>query len=235
MARKSTLSEILEQVRAESRISTAVSQGQANENYIKQLIRRYYEQLYDEHNWAFKKILKSEARVTTNAGQRYYDFPANLDLERITGLFMQQGNQWLPVKKGIGPYEYSVHDSDNNNRADPILRWEIYSDTQFEIWPLPASAGTVWFTGTRRKTPLIANTDRCDLDDTLIALFVSSEILSGTGQKDAQVKLNAAQARLIQLKAMTSANVPDFNLSDDENTDPRNNLPKILVTANVTP
>lgn len=234
MARKTTFSELLEQVRAEARISTAVSQGQANENYIKQLIRRYYDQLYDEFDWPFKRILKSEARVTMLAGQRYYDYPPNLDLERITKMYVQQGNQWILVPRGIGPEQYNVHDSDGDSRGDPVLRWDIYSDTQFEAWPLPASTGTVWFDGTKRKTPLIANSDRCDLDDTLLVLFVASEILAATNQKDSQVKLNAAQARLIQLKGRMSSNRPDFSFSDDSCA-PSNYMPRILVTANVTP
>ena len=87
MARKTTFGELIEQVRAEARISTAVSQGQANENYLKQLIKRYYDHLYDEFDWPFKRILKSEARVTTLAGSRYYDYPPNLDLERIFKMY----------------------------------------------------------------------------------------------------------------------------------------------------
>jgi hypothetical protein len=233
MARKTTFSELIEQVRAEARISTAVSQGQANENYLKQLIKRYYDHLYDEYDWPFKRILKSEARVTILAGSRYYDYPPNLDLERIFKLYVQQGNQWIEVPRNIGPEQYNVHDSDNNSRADPVLRWDVYSDTQFEVWPLPASAGTVWFDGIKRKTPLIANTDRCDLDDTMLVLFVASEVLAATNQKDSQIKLNAAQARLIQLKGKMSANRPDFSFSDDGYTE-QAKMPRILVTANVT-
>lgn len=236
MARKTTFSELIEMVRAEARISTAVSQGQANETYIKQLIKRYYEQLYDEYDWPFKKILKGEAKITIQAGSRYYDYPANLDLERILRLHVLEGNQWRPLIKGIGPEQYNTYNSDDNDaRADPIKRWEIYSDTQFEVWPLPASAGQVWFEGIKRKTPLISGSDRCDIDDTLIALFVSAEILAATNQKDAQVKLNAAQGRLVQLKSKMAANVPDFSFSDDSASEAYTGRPEILVTTTTTP
>lgn len=236
MARKTTFSELIEMVRAEARISTAVSQGQANEVYIKQLIKRYYEQLYDEYDWPFKKIPKGSARITIQAGSRYYDYPAFLDLERIIAVHTLEGSQWRRLTKGIGPEQYNTYNSDDNDaRADPIKRWEIYSDTQFEVWPLPASAGQVWFEGIRKKTPLVSPSDRCDIDDTLVVLFVASEILAATNQKDAQIKLNAAQGRLVQLKSKMAANVPDFSFSDESASEAAAGRPEILVTTTTTP
>ena len=230
MARGDTLGELVEMLRAECRITTSVAQGQANENYLKQLIRRYYEQLYDDYDWPFMRILKANARKTMAAGSRYYDFPTTINVERIERLWYLDGSVWVPLKRGIGPEQYSVHDSDGDERADPVLRWEIYSDSQFEVWPLPSSTGTVWVDGIKKKNELTGDSDTCDLDGNMIILFAAAEVLSATNQKDAQAKLQAAQGRRDQLRGRLAASEDDFVMGGETGGDPRRS-PEVRVVA----
>ena len=230
MARGDTLGELVERLRAECRITTSVAQGQANENYLKQLIRRYYEQLYDDYDWPFARIQKSVARKTIAAGSRYYDFATTIDVERIERLYYLDGSQWRKMSRGINPFDYSVHDSDGNERADPILKWDIYTASQFEVWPLPASAGTVWVDGIKKKNALTANEDTCDLDGNMIVLFAAAEVLAATNQKDSQTKLQAAQGRRDQLRGKLAGSEDDFVMGGETDNQTRR-PPEVSVVA----
>lgn len=205
MARNNTLNELVEMVRDECKLSTNSSRGTDHRNYIVRLIRRYYEQLYDEHDWAFLKITREDAGKDIEAGQRYYDFPAELNLERAHTLWMKWGEQWIPLEYGITPADYSAQDSDADERSDPAMKWQVYGENQFEIWPLPASdiAGGLRFEGIKKMTQLIDNEHRCDIDGMLVSLFVAAEILGGN--KDTETasskKQAAAQDRFLAMKA----------------------------------
>ena len=203
MARLNTLDELVEMVLDNCRLSTNASRGVEHRNYVKRLIRDYYETLYSEHDWPFIRIKKENAGKDIAAGQRYYDFPATLDLERAYELWVKWGTGWIPLAYGIGPAEYSAYDSDADARSDPPIRWQIYQEGQFEIWPLPASNTTngLRFEGYKKMTLLSAGSDRCDLDGILVAKFVAAEILAGNKAADAPAKLASAQERLATLKA----------------------------------
>lgn len=201
MARGKTLLQLTEAVRSECRRSTSASRGIDELGYLHQVIRRHYEAFYDDYDWPHLKVVRDK---TIAAGQRYYDFPTDLDFERIKEARYYWGNIWTPVEFGIDDDQYSSWDSDNDERTDPVERWDIIdagSGEQVEVWPLPASAGTLRFRGIRAKTELVDNADVCDIDDQLVVLAASAEILGGAGQKDADAKLGALQRRLTTLRA----------------------------------
>lgn len=204
--RNNTLENLRVMVRAEARISTSYSRtANSNEEYIDQLIKRYYEQLWTEVDWPFARIHKENAGKPLMAGERYYDFPTTLDLERTISLWRKNGNVWGELVQGILPSDYTAMDSDANTRSDPVLKWDVYDGNQFEVWPMPASnTYEVRFDGYRRLSPLVSDQSRCELDDILVALFCAAEVLAGTGQKDAQLKLTMANERLTQLKSRLS-------------------------------
>lgn len=202
MSRNVTLNELTRQVRAECRLSTGASRGLDDLENIQQLIKRVQETLYDDYDWPFMRIDKTSATKVLSAGQRYYDVPVTMNIERAFSVWHNQGaNVWMELPQGISMAEYSQQDSDNNNRADPALKWDILNETQIEIWPLPASdGGLIRFDGLKKLTPMVTVEDRCDLDDKLIVLFVSAEILAGTKQADAQLKLELANRRLAKMQ-----------------------------------
>lgn len=198
MARNKTLLQLTEEVRAETRRSTSASRGIDDLDHIRQVIRRIYEQFYDDYDWPHTKVMRD---ITIAAGSRYYDFPTDVDYERVRTVKYDYGTIWTDVEYGITDDEYSAFDTE---RTDPILKWDIIdagSGEQIEVWPLPASAGTLRIRGIRNKTELVSNSDICDLDSTLIVMFAAAEILASAGQKDATLKLQAGQKRLNSLRA----------------------------------
>lgn len=73
--------------------------------------------------------------------------------------------------------------------------------TAYEIWPLPASVATIRMTGQRLLSPLVLDTDTADLDDQMLVLFCAADWLSRKKQADAQLKLQAAQARMTYIRS----------------------------------
>lgn len=199
--RNVTLNELVEQVRAECRLSTNQSRGLDDISNIVQMIKRIQETLYDEFDWPFMRIDKTEATKTLSAGQRYYDFPVNMNMERAFSLWTNSTSVWTELPQGISLADYSQINSDDNMRADPPLKWDIINETQYEIWPLPASNGSqVRFDGMKKLTVLVDMEARADLDDKMIVLYVAAEILAANKQPDAQVKLEHAQRRKATLQ-----------------------------------
>jgi hypothetical protein len=199
--RNVTLNELTEQVRAEARLSTNTSRGLDDLSNIQQKIRRVQEELYDEFDWPFMRIDKTEATKTLAAGQRYYDFPTNMNIERAFELWTNTTSVWGKMDQGISLADYSAQDSDEDERSDPALKWDIISETQFEVWPIPASnGGLVRFDGIKKLTPMVDTNDRADLDDRMIVLFVAAEILAANKQPDAQLILEKAQKRQLKMQ-----------------------------------
>ena len=212
MARNTTRSRLIEMLRAEIRSSSNTSRGLDNLPCLQQLLSRYNETITDEFDWPYMNIAKSEARVTLAAGQRYYDFPVKLSDENIEKVWYKETNdtQWVELCFGIGPAEYSEHDSDEDDRSDVVTKWDFITDTngnfQFEIWPIPASNnGTVWFEGRKKPNDLTQDTDRADHDDHLIVLRAASEVLRAKNKKDSDSKAALAGDRFDRLKSSLSS------------------------------
>ena len=126
MLRK-TLTEIVEVVRLEARLSTNTSRGIDHGDHIRQLIRTAHEALAEEFDWPHLRLRRGDSFKTLAAGQRYYDFPTNLNVQKIEAAWVQWGAQWSPLHYGITPQHYSALDSDSDARSDPVQVWEWYS------------------------------------------------------------------------------------------------------------
>lgn len=205
MARGTTLGELVDMLRAEIGDSTNPALGTDQLPAYQQKLRRWQEALYLDNNW---QHMFSRSDKVVEAGQRYVDIPAGIDMERLTKAQVRWNDYWVDIRHGITGDDYSVYDSDANERMDPIQRWQILDvsgDLQFEVWPLPATEATIRFEGYRRLSPLIANDDTADLDDNLIVLFAAAEILARQGAKEADAVQNAANAHLSALKRRGNA------------------------------
>lgn len=203
---RNTLGNIVSMLRAETGSSSASSQGNDYLLYLQTLIKGQNEQLLESHDWAFMRVSNEDATKVLQAGERYYDFPVAMSLHGTIDAEVYYNNIWLPLEYGIGPPEYSAFNSDIGVRAEPPLKWRIRSERQFEIWPIPDSDQTfsVRFSGVRLPTPVTGNDSPVDFDDWCIVWFCAAEILAKRDQKDADLKLAKAQARLTSLKAMYS-------------------------------
>lgn len=205
MALRTTFGQIVEMVRDECGMSSASSRGQDNLAYVQRLVKRHYETLGDEFDWTFLRVDNDDATKDLQAGERYYDFPVVMDQRNTIECWTFYGNVWVPLDYGITMQNYTSMNPETNQRGDPQTNWRIKSDRQFEVWPLPAAnTNKVRFTGKKKQEALTGDTSRADMDDQLIVLSVSAEILSKKGGKDAEVKIAALTQRRISMRALYS-------------------------------
>lgn len=226
MARNKTLLKLMNDLRAEARLSLEPGHNvQARDSHLN-LIQREQERLWEDFAWPHLRVQRF---IPLQSGQRYYDTDAALKedgtapaqqipIERIEYIHVKSDGRWLPLYPGIDAGFYAVHDSAEDERAWPARRWKISEDEDLEIWPIPDTNATaddqegyLRITGIRALRPLVDDADRADLDDRLLTLYCAGAILAGQGAKDAQIKLEAAQRHYGRLKGgLTKA--PDFNL-----------------------
>lgn len=158
---------------------------------LKLTLRREQERLYEDFNWPFLRI---RVDVPLAAGQRYYDVPDELDLERIEKIEYYWGTRWQDLTRGIGQEQFTIYNSDEDVRVEPAYRWDVLdtgSGPQIEIWPVPpVDDRLVRFTGIRKLTDLVSDSDKADLDDRMLVLFAASEFISD-GNKAAEKRAKA--------------------------------------------
>jgi len=205
MARGTTLQQLVEMVRDECALSSSSSRGIDHLAYIKRLLKRHYEELCDSFDWTFLRVDNDDAEKVLQAGERFYDFPVKMDMKTTVDCWHFYGNVWVKLDYGIGPMEYTAMNPDTNQRAVPLLKWRASGDNQFEVWPEAASnTDKVRFTGKRKPNPLVSDSDACDMDDILLVLSVSSEILGKQGSKDAPIKADAMSKRMGVMRRLYS-------------------------------
>lgn len=204
MARGTTLVKLLDDLRAEARLSLNPAHN-ANDRLpqIKRL-QRLQNWLWEDFTWPHLRV---ERQIPVQTGQRYYDTPEEIAIENIEKIEVFDGGVWCPVCPGIDAEQYTAWNSDLNERAWPVRRWKIHDGDDIEIWPIadqnadPATRdGFLKFTGIRNLRPLVEDGDKADLDDQLIVLYAAAEILAATGAKDAKLKQDRADARYAKLR-----------------------------------
>lgn len=206
MALGKTLNELVEAVRAECKLSSNTSRGIDHRDHLVQLVRRHYNALAEGYEWEHLRLKKTDdanSRVDLAAGQRQYNFPANVNVQKIERAWVLHGGVWHPLDYGIDFDNYTALDPEQDQRTDPPTHWEFYGADQFEVWPLPSSDHAVaapyqvGFDGMRAHTQLVSNSDRADIDDILITLAVAAEHYAGIEKKAmAEMKLGAFNDRL---------------------------------------
>lgn len=194
MARGTTLGELIDGTKTAARYDPNPALSVNFLPLIKQTLKHTQERLYEEFDWPFLRIRRDKVMA---AGQRYYDIPTDMNLERIQKVDIRYGDRWLPVERGITLENYNIYDSDADLRVDPVLRWDVM-DTgdgeQIEVWPIPITDGAnLRFTGIRKLKSLVATADQADLDDQLIILYAAAELLGGAKNPIAQAKLSQAK------------------------------------------
>jgi hypothetical protein len=202
MRRKQFL-QLIYELRAEIGKAVDPAVGVSDLPSLKQTIARNYESLYDDYDWPHLSVIS--ARIPLSAGQRYYDFPADMGYEGVTEAVVWWNGDPLPLTRGISFDQYAEYDSDSDERSDPAVCWDVrYTGTreQCELWPVPASNGSVklQFRGKRKFIPLVDDADLCLIDDHLVVLTSAVELLPRQKSGDAQVKLAALQSRYSRLK-----------------------------------
>jgi hypothetical protein len=208
MARGATLLSLVDAFRAETRQSTQLSVGTDSLPHVKQLLRRTQRLLYEKHFWSFLSNIASKNIV---AGDRYYDAPPELNMDRIERVVVIYNGQPIPIIRGVSFEEYAQYDPEADERSSPVERWDLRwtgSETQIEVWPLPSSSMKLKFLCMRPLRPLVENDDVADLDEDLIVLFAAAEELAAQKSRDADMKLKLAQSHLASLQANAQAGSP---------------------------
>lgn len=190
---------------------------------IKAIINREYARLYEDFDWPFLRVSRD---ITVQAGQRYYDLPNDMDLDRIERVDYFWGEKWFPLDRGINPDHYNTYNSDIDVRSEPMFRWDIKwtgSEAQIEAWPVPVTNGRVFrLTGIRKAVEMIADADLCDLDDQMIILFAASELLARKQSPDAGTKQQKAVQRYQTIKSRSQQTKTNaFSFQNAPRPDPR--------------
>lgn len=214
MGRGTLLSALLTKLKAEVGDSLDAT-ATGKDSVYAQLLSNKQQWLSTEFSWPF---LEHRWDVAMVAGTRYYTLPTipstgdlgptvAINLEHSVKTEVQFGSKWQDVDAGIGSQEFNFIDSDAGLTLDPVQRWRLATDSsdaananKFEVWPVPGIATIFRFTGQRAVTDLVVAGDKADLDDMLLVYFVAAELLARANQKDAQLKANLAQQRLIRLR-----------------------------------
>jgi len=205
MARNKQLLELVAQLRAETGRSQNVAVGVDEVENLKEVLRRTQEVLYDDYEWPHLRVERS---ISLAAGQRYYDFPSDLDFDRMIDVKYKYNNVYIQLERGISFDDFSIFDSNADERSSPALKWDVRntgSGEQLEIWPIPPATDSVHFFGTKQLGDLIQEADTADLDDRLIVLFAAAEILARQKSGDAKLKVEQANNRLLVLRRNSQA------------------------------
>lgn len=204
MARKQTMLKLLNDLRAEARLSLDPAHNRQARPAQVLLLQRVQERLWEDFTWPHMRV---ERQMAAAAGQRYYAPPTDMRIDRIEKIEVFSDGCWRELEPGIDAHNLSAWNSDLDERNWPPRRWQIYEDETVEIWPIADTNGDATtregylkFTGIRNLNPLVDDGDRADLDDRLIVLYAAAEMLAAGGAKDAQLKLDQANAIYVKLR-----------------------------------
>lgn len=210
-----SLTELLDLLRVEARLSANVAHGVQMNDKHKALLARVQEDLYINHDWP---ALKTAQVVAIASSQRYAAYPENMVFEGIERAYAKDAaSKWGPkLTYGIGIDQLNLHDSDASERGYPVQRWQNYlspsaetmSSGMFEIWPVPDRAISLRFEGLRKLYPLTDPDHETTIDGPLVALYAAVEILAADKAEDASLKLQKAQERK-RLLRIRQANADD--------------------------
>lgn len=227
-----TLGAVFEKVCIEVGISTQAALNIDVKNAIKSFIADEALRLVDEFDWL---KLRGDGNqrwfdVTLHAGQRYYDFPAGMDPQTITGVATLQGGAWQPLTYGITLDDYTAFNSDDDARADPAMKWDFKGE-QFEVHPIPATDdGTVRFEARQSASEVIDDALPVPFDYICVAKFAAASYLrsrhddAGEMRRRADKRYAEGMARLTTLKSRRGKFGASLNFARprrDEIFDPR--------------
>jgi hypothetical protein len=210
MARNLQFIELVQMYRQEAGHATNPSLGANEEPRIKARLRRMYRRFHSDYEWPHLNIERDEL---LQAGQRYYTQDPDLDYGDVRAVHVLENgyDHWREVKSGISFRARSWRDPED--REDPVRKWDVYEDDQYEVWPTPATNGHILrFTGRSKAKALNSNTDLVDLDADLIVMFSVAEDLMRAGDQSFQSYLAQAERHYARLKSNSVKNELHMNL-----------------------
>lgn len=223
MARNVALEQLLISLRLEVGRSTNAAISRSSRNRYINILNRVQRRLYADFDWPFLEIKRD---IKLQAGQRYYDFPDDIDMDRAFLFEASYAQYWQKMSFGVGADELAEYDSDKDVRSDPPWRWEyhledLHDKPQIELWPVPATNGVdgskdhhIRVTGIHKLNEMVEDKDKCLIDADLIVLYAAAELLVRMRMPDAESKLENANSLYLKLKGRSTPSVP-FTIGGD--------------------
>lgn len=153
--------------------------------------------LADRFDWPHLKLSQN---VTVPAATQYVNIPTELNFDRPIRVSVQQGNVWLQVGYGIDEIEYNTYDSSAGATASPVMKWQRYLASQFEVWPLGNIVQTLRFVG-QKRLPDLTGEQPAMLDDLLLVYYVAAQYLTRLKNAQAPLEISKFRDRFAQLRA----------------------------------
>lgn len=235
MARGVSLSSLLDSLRAELSTVTQVNMTVQNKPILVRALQRAQNNLVVAPGFTWPHM-KARRYKNVSAGQRYYDIPADLDYDSIDKVQSLWNTIWSkPLDRGIGMAQYNIHNSDNDQRADPIRRWDIIDQSgtaQIEAWPLPVSNVTqgLLISGRRALKPLLLDSDVCDLDSEVLLMYAAGTYLETVDVIRANAKKAQAKVLFNQTVGRSSKTTNRYSFTDNQ-ADPQPVQTRIIVVS----
>lgn len=231
MPRGITLSQLLDDLRAELRQVTNVNAGLTTRDALVRRLQAAQQFMFNK--FFFPHVRRLEYKNVA-AGSRYYDIPTPFAFERVVEIRHKWNGFWgEPLTKGVGAEQYNAYDSTVDVRFDPVQRFDIRdtgSVAQIELWPMPATNVTsgLLFVGKRALLPLNADSDVCDLDSEILIRWAKADYLQKTDADEATRVRAEAQVLIDAIVGANMGKKKRYSFADShEPPDPRD---KILVT-----
>lgn len=220
MPRGTQFGDVIAMFRAEARQSSQVNVGADSLPHVKQIITRVQRTLYAKYDWDF--LRPPMQKIQLHAGQRYYDCPAELNIDRIEEAVLKLGSSLMRLDRGVQFADYAIWDSDSGVRSSPTQKYDFRwtgTTLQVEAFPIPADdTNAMWFKCMRPLRPLVDLSDPLDLDDDLVVLFAVAEELAAQKAADADVKMKAALQHLAAIKKNASSGTKDIQMNLGQRT-----------------
>jgi hypothetical protein len=247
MARGTTLANLRTMFKAE--VGIDLSAGTGEDTAINNLLANKEMWLASEFDWPF---LEHKFDLIVGSGDRFKTLPttesssgdegatAAMNFDRPFLVETKFNAKWVELEYGIGSQEMNYLDSElaPPQVMDPVQRWRFATDiseavnpNQIEIWPIPATTQLIRFTGQRQLLTLVSDSDKADLDDLLIVLFVAAEWLTKNQSQEAQMKGQLAQARLNRLRGTYPQRSRRVILGGTEPGEVRRVVPGVVIVT----
>lgn len=210
-----TLSEMVEMLRVEARLSQNVAHGAHMDAAHKSRLARIQEELYLSSDWPHLHV---DQVINVNTNQRYIAYPSQFEFAGIDRVFARPVAEpkaaWRLLTYGIDANHLDEVDFARGETKPDVVRWQHYvsptaetlNSNMFEIWPVPDRTTSLRFEGRRKLFRLTDNADVSTLDGPLIVLYAAAEILASIKAEDTTLRIQAAKdrGRLLKMREVSN-------------------------------
>lgn len=192
---KRSLGSLRQELRDRLGFAAQGAQAGPNTATMDSFLRQAQVMLYWEFDW---KYLILTTNITTNQGQSFYDWPNDVDPDRLITVVLVDNaastpNIW-PLVEGI--------DWAHDNYNTPQGRAERYERRdQIEIWPEPDSANyEIRLEYIKRLGAFTIDTDKATIEEDVILLFAIAAAKAHYRHPDASLYISQTDRFLRRLK-----------------------------------